>query len=301
MGIVQNLVISLVDGIALARRFRDHSATRAVTALGMSTREAPIERDEAYRVLERNQESLVKDVAEAAAYVRSLLPRPLEHGAIRADWRFVPSAQLGGDSFGYQDLDEDHFAFYLLDVCGHGVGAALLSISALNALRSRALPDTDFRNPTQVVSALNRAFPMDQQDGKFFTVWYGVFNRSTHVIDYCGAGHPPVLVLQPSSTSTRPIELASKGPMVGVDPEMAYPSNAISLEPGARAFLYSDGLYEIQRSDGSMWPFSQFAAAVARLSQGEDLAMDRIIAEARTIGAVDDPADDVSIVEFQFC
>jgi len=175
----------------------------------------------------------------------------------------------------------------------------MLSVSVLTALRSHALPETDFRDPTQVASALNRAFPMDQHDGRFFTIWYGVFNRSTRVLTYCGAGHPPALVVSPSSPSTT-IELDSKGPMVGVDADMRYPSGAVTIEPGSRVFLYSDGVYEVERSNGTMWPFEQFAAAVARLSQGEGQAMDRIIAEAHIVGASDDFLDDVSIVELRF-
>ena len=96
---------------------------------------------------------LAKDVAQAAKYVYSLLPEKLKKGDIRTDWRFIPSAELGGDSFGYDWVDDDHFAFYLLDVSGHGVGAALLSVSALNALRSQSLPQTNFRDPGQVLTA----------------------------------------------------------------------------------------------------------------------------------------------------
>ena len=77
---------------------------------------------------------LAREVAEAARYVASLLPEPLPKGPIQVEWRFIPSTQLGGDSFGYHRLDDDHFAFYLLDVSGHGVGASLLSVSAMNVL-----------------------------------------------------------------------------------------------------------------------------------------------------------------------
>ena len=126
--------------------------------------------------------------------MRSLLPDKLKKGAIRTDWRFVPSAELGGDSFGYHWLDDDHFAFFLLDVSGHGVGSALLSVSAMNALRSQALPQTDFRGPAQVLAALNNAFQMDQQNGLFFTIWYGVYHKPARRIDYAGGGHPPALL-----------------------------------------------------------------------------------------------------------
>ncbi|WP_415715261.1 PP2C family protein-serine/threonine phosphatase [Maridesulfovibrio sp.] len=115
-----------------------------------------------------------KELAVAADYVTSLLPDPLKEGDIQADWRFIPSTSLGGDSFGYHWLDDDHFAMYLLDVCDHGVGSALLSVSAMNVLRSQTLPDTDFLKPDMVLEALNDSFQMDQQNNLYFTMWYGV-------------------------------------------------------------------------------------------------------------------------------
>ena len=86
------------------------------------------------RDLIASQRPLLHELAQAAKYVRSLLPEPTD-GAVRTRWRFEPSSQLGGDFFGYDWIDPDHFAVYLLDVSGHGVGAALLSVSVANALR----------------------------------------------------------------------------------------------------------------------------------------------------------------------
>ena len=95
------------------------------------------ERNEAYQAAVESQSRLANEMKQAAHYVRSILPDKLRKGKIITDWRFIPSAELGGDSFGYHWLDDDHFAFYLLDVSGHGVGSALLSVSAMNALRSQ--------------------------------------------------------------------------------------------------------------------------------------------------------------------
>ena len=74
------------------------------------------------------QNKLAGELAKAAAFIRSLL-RPRLEGPIRTDWAFIASSQLGGDMFGYHWLDEGPLAIYLHDVCGHGVGASLLSIA----------------------------------------------------------------------------------------------------------------------------------------------------------------------------
>ena len=111
---------------------------------------------------------LNSELAEAAEYVKFLLPQPITEGPLQADWRFVPCTSLGGDSLGYHWLDEDSFAIYLIDVCGHGVGAALHSVSVLNVLRSKNLQNTDFRRPDQVLAGLNAVFPMDTPQGHVF-------------------------------------------------------------------------------------------------------------------------------------
>ena len=126
--------------------------------------------------------------------MQSLLPPPLTTGPVRTDWRFVPSMALGGDSFGYHWLDDDHFALYLLDVSGHGVGASLMSVSAMTVLGSQSLANVDFRDPTQVLDGLDVAFDMDRHDGKYFTIWYGVYQPSTRRLRYAGAGHPPAVL-----------------------------------------------------------------------------------------------------------
>ena len=173
-------LVKLPDKVELIARIRYHSL-RGYIAL--------LERNEAYRRLAESQRLLAQEVEQAANYVRSLLPSPLlpppqTKGPVRVDWRFIPSTQLGGDSFGYHWLDDDHFAVFLLDVSGHGVGSSLLSVSAMNVISSQTLPNTDFRDPGQVLKALDATFLMDQHDDKYFTIWYGVYRKSRRQLVY---------------------------------------------------------------------------------------------------------------------
>src|SRR5207248_1110379 len=135
-----------------------------------------------------------------------------------------------GDAFGYNWLDDDHLAIYLLDVCGHGVGAALLSISAMNVLRSHALPNVDFRNPTEVLATLNENFLMENQNGKYFTLWYGVYNKQSRKLVYCSGGHPPSILIQDGA----PVVLQAKGLVVGGMQGIRYRSQEAEVKPGAK-------------------------------------------------------------------
>ena len=148
-------------------------------------------------LIERNETlaQLNEELAEAADYVKNMLPKPINEGPVKTDWRFIPSTSLGGDAFGYHWIDGDHFAIYLLDVSGHGVGAALLSVSVMNALRSQTLPETDFKDSKQVLESLNIAFPGEENNDMFFTMWYGVYNKSTRELTYASGGHPPAIFI----------------------------------------------------------------------------------------------------------
>ena len=110
---------------------------------------------------------------------------------------FLPSARLGGDAFGYQQLDSQTFVIYLLDVSGHGVGAAMHSVSVLNVLRQRAIPQTDFKDPVQVITNLNAMFQMDRHDDQYFTMWYGVYDALDRTLTYASAGHHPAYLVAP--------------------------------------------------------------------------------------------------------
>ena len=148
-------------------------------------------------LLDRNEvlKQLSHELSDATGYIKTVLPQPITSGTLLADWRFIPSQSLGGDTFGYHWLDDEHFAIYLVDASGHGWAAALLSVSVINVLRSQSLPDTNFNKPHQVLFSLNNAFPSEKNNDLFFTIWYGVYNTHSHQLVYTSGGHPPALLL----------------------------------------------------------------------------------------------------------
>jgi sigma-B regulation protein RsbU (phosphoserine phosphatase) len=204
------------------------------------------------RDLIAGQRRLVRELSEAAAYVRSILPAPLD-GAVSARWRFEPSSQLGGDCLGYDWIDPDHFAAYLIDVSGHGVGAALLSVSVANVLRSRSLPGTDFLDPAAVLTHLNATFPMDRNDERYLTAWYGVLDRADRKLTYACAGHPaPLLVNGAGSDRPRTVELGSTNFPIGMFPGADFTNGSVELDTPGRLFVFSDGAYEVRKPGGAL-------------------------------------------------
>ncbi len=220
-----------------------------------------------YRALRESQEHLAAELADAARYVQSLLPAPLS-GPVKADWRYIPCSELGGDAFGYRWIDAEHFAIYLLDVCSHGVGAALLSISVMNVLRSQNLPGVDFRQPGEVLAALNRAFAMESQNNLYFTMWYGVVNTVTRQLTYTSGGHPPAILITGTDSANAEIErLKIPGAPVGTFPDASYQTGQTMLQSFNRLFVFSDGAFDIVRQDGSMLTLDQFINHLSERTQ----------------------------------
>jgi sigma-B regulation protein RsbU (phosphoserine phosphatase) len=332
--ILQDLVMPDIDGLQLVRYFRANPATRDTPLVVLSSKEEPVvkakafalgandylvklpdklevvarvryhsrgyinllERNEAYQKLAETQRETAAELARAARYVQSLLPPPLTSGPVVIGWKFVPSTQLAGDMFGYHWIDKKHLALYLLDVSGHGVGSALLAVSAANVLGAAASTGADPRDPGAVVTKLNDMFQMERHDGKYFTIWYGVYKPAGRTLAYCNAGHPPALLLSGGQLH----QLEADAPAVGMMPGMPYDTRTITAAEGARLLVFSDGIFEIEQSDGSMWPFSDFLTRISgELSANGDLIA-RHLQFVRTMHGGDVLGDDFSVLDVRF-
>lgn len=215
-------------------------------------------RDQERRIhaaLVESQRQLASELQEAGRYVSCLLPPPFNSNGIRVDWHYQSCSQLGGDGFGYRWIDEDHWCFFLFDVCGHGVGAALLSISVLNVMRTISLPHADFRSPKSVLEALNAAFPMESNNEQYFTIWYGVFTPRDRRLTFGSAGHPAVLSLHEGKV----LQLRTQAPPIGCIENAKFREDSCILENASHLVLLSDGVYEIERADGSTATLDDFA------------------------------------------
>ncbi len=253
----------------------------------LTTKEALIE----------SQKHLAAELQEARDYSSSLLP-PILNSRISTAWQFEPSTELGGDFFGYGWIDEDHFAVYLIDVCGHGVGAALLSVSVVNLLRSQSLPGADLRKPNEVLSRLNAMFPMEANGDKYFSAWYGVYQRSTRKLRYSSGGHPPSLLLNGPSADQAETHWLSAGSLaVGSMPDTPYTTKECELDRYNRLYVFSDGAYEIEKPEGGMLGLAEFGAMLAASArEAGDQDVHRVFERIRGLHGTTQLDDDFSLV-----
>ena len=255
------------------------------------------ERASVLQSLQDREAALIAELAEAARYVERLLPRPVASGPIQVEWIHRPCGQLGGDVFGYEWLDEDRFVIYIVDVVGHGIGASLLAVSIVNNIRiGIAGHEPWVEDPSSLLQTLNGKFQMEQQGNLTWTMWCGVFDRTTRLIRYASGGHPPAVLV----TSSGFVELSAEGIFLGGMPDASYESERATVPHGAKLFICTDGAYEFPLSDGREGAFSDFARAAGdtwAMATGECVFLHK---RAAALCAESEFPDDFTIIRAKF-
>ena len=206
--------------------------------------------------LEKINDRMRRDLQAAAKIQQALLPTqlPVCEKANFA-WKYVPCDELAGDTLNLFYLDEDHIGLYLLDVSGHGVPAALLSVNLSRILNpnpgqsdllKEQIPgshDYHLVAPEEVANRLNQRFPLDSTTEQYFTIQYGQLNIKSSSLTFISAGHPPMIHLK-ADGSSQAIQIRSMpiGFMIGVS--KVYKEQKLKLQDGDRLYFYSDGIIE---------------------------------------------------------
>lgn len=246
--------------------------------------------------LQEQTDRLTSQLDSAARYIKSILPGPLD-GEVRVSSRYLPSEGLAGDCFDYRWVDDDHLIVYLVDVSGHGTEPALVSMSVHNMLRSGSVPAATLLEPGRLLAELNNRFPMEQQGGNYFTMWYGVFELSTRTLCYSSGGHPPALLFTPAEQGVAVSELSADGLPVGMFEDCEFPCATAAMPAGSQLVLCSDGAYELPLIEGQEWSREDFIDLCTRLAGSADWSLDTLIDQLRARAKSGVFEDDVSIVQ----
>jgi len=241
---------------------------------------------------------LGRDIQRAVEYARAILPAPIENGPVRADWYFAPCTKLGGDMFGYQFLDDGCFAGFLLDVSGHGIGAAMHAVAVGNAVRRRALPGADPRDPAAVAAALNALFQMEDHHGLMLTLWCWAYDPGPRLLRFCCAGHHPSLLAVPGQAP--PLPLGGRNPAIGMLAARQWPIEQVTVPPDSRLYVFSDGAFDVVGTDGRRWGPDDVAWLVAEGPAARVPEPERLYRAVRSAAPPGPLSDDFSAVVIAF-
>ncbi len=226
-----------------------------------------------------------RDLALAARMQREFLPAPVSpFPQIDIGTLFHAASMVAGDGYNFFRLDEHHLGFFLIDVAGHGVAAAMLSFAVSRLLSpeyttgplrghaddalsqtSRLLPE-HIVPPDQVLHWLNRHFVETDDCTHYLTMVYGVLNIETGAGELCQAGHPHPLIVE---NQRRVKKLGTGGFPVGMLAEATYEPVLFHLGEGERLVLYSDGITESRGEDGSPFGTQRLANLLGQIHDRE--------------------------------
>jgi sigma-B regulation protein RsbU (phosphoserine phosphatase) len=232
------------------------------------------------RELLDKQRRLDADLAAAAEIQKSLLPQKIDSAENMAvAWKFEPCELMGGDIFNMFQLDEDHWALYMLDVSGHGVQAAMITVSVSQFLQlnsghlfkpkyGKTSQTRHLKTPAEVLSALDAEFPFDRFNN-FFTITYLIINIKSGDLRYSNAGHPHSIILRRNGN----LELLQNGgPAIGMGDfhllsgqKERFEEGCVDLESGDKLFVYTDGIVEYQRPDNELYGTRRFCETLESL------------------------------------
>lgn len=260
------------------------------------------------RTLSEHNARMRADLLAASRVQRAMLPRTnLSTPRATAAWTYVPTDELAGDAIGLHMIADRYLVTYVIDVSGHGVPAALLSVTAMHALSLDALETALLGgggepHPDRVVTELNRRFCASENSGLFLTMILCVLDTHTGSLHMARAGHPLPIILHSDGAQ---VDVPHDGGLpIGLMSDADYPLVSMTLQPGDRVYLFSDGFLEQPR-----------AGAAKDVQYGEDRLRAGLAALALEPGeavvgrAVDDLAnwagsrsfiDDVSLVAIDY-
>jgi phosphoserine phosphatase RsbU/P len=217
----------------------------------------------------------------------------------------MPCDELAGDALNVIALGEGKVGFYVLDVSGHGVAAALLSVAMSRLLSSPSDPSSilvragasgatvEITPPANVADRLNQLFPFDTATEQFATMVYGVLDTATGEFRYVSAGHPGPIHIP---LDAEPEMLASEGYPIGVADD-AYEERSVHLKAGERLYLYSDGVTEAMDPAGRQFGDAHLLGRVGQV-RSEPLreGIATLLREISQWHGGENARDDISIV-----
>ncbi len=212
---------------------------------------------------------------------------------------FLPAEWVSGDIYDVVRIDEQHIGFYVADVVGHGVPAALLTIFLKQALVMRETIESNYRifPPTEVMKNLNVKMAAQKLSGyQFATCCYCLLNTKTLQMTYARAGHPYPIFIRPKEQMK---QLELRGSLLGIFEQAEYTQQTVQLQPGDKLLLYSDGAEPFigKFDDNTGFGFSEEFCEVKDLPVIEML--DKLNSIAQNQKTEPSEIDDITIVALE--
>lgn len=244
------------------------------------------------------QKNLDNDLHAAAMIQRSFLPSPnFKISNLNFASLWLPANPLGGDIFNTIECDPNKIICYMIDVSGHDVPSALVTVSVSQYLHQQNVSASCLLSPKQMMVALDKEYPLERFD-RYFTIFYMVFDISTGTFSYSCAGHPPAILLSPYKT---PKLLCHCGPIIGLNLAVPFEEGEETLTPGDKLVIYTDGVTDVKNRAHELYGADRLYALLETIKND---SVEEIIRKIKvSLNSFADGVaalDDISIMCFEF-
>lgn len=204
------------------------------------------------RQMEEQLESLTYDLDMAARIQQKILHQ--EFPVFSDDNRFdiyanmIAAKHVGGDFYDFFKFDDDHLSFFIGDVAGKGMPAAIYMAVCRTMLKAIG---SEVFDPAECIAKVNNMLIPESDISTFVTVFYGVLNVKTGTLSYCNGGHN-LPYLQKADGSVHELENVG-GLLLGKFEDAPYDKKEIKLSPNDTIITFTDGVTEAENDSGGFF------------------------------------------------
>ncbi len=216
------------------------------------------EKDLSKKINEKNKK-MSDDIRFASNMQIRMLPPKGMYNGLSIDYLYESSELLSGDFFDVFQIDDENTGVYICDVVGHGVTASLLTVFVRQSIRTIAKGNMSLN---KIMKELHKTFlSLNLDYDKYFSVFLGVYNKTTRDFSYVNAGHnsEPILLKKEGNIKL----LSSKGyPIANIFDNVKYDVNKINLNVGDKLFLYTDGITEANNEENKQYGMDNLISVI---------------------------------------
>ena len=225
------------------------------------------------------KERIGAELTMANAIQRSQLPRLFPPFPNRHEFNLFatmkPAKEVGGDFYDYFLIDEDHLGLVIADVSGKGIPAALFMMVAMDQIRHAAMGE---KSPEKALQLVNAQLCSRNAEEMFVTAWLGILELSTGRLETANAGHEYPAIKHADGSFT--LLKGKHGLVLGAMDSVRYTKVGIDLEPGAKLFVYTDGLTEATSAENLLFGTERMTEALRRGENGSPEQIMETVADA---------------------
>ena len=246
---------------------------------------------------QNNLLSFQKELEVAQSIQESILPVSTRLSS-RCDMvtKMIPARMVGGDFYDFFLIDDRHMGLTVADVSGKGVSSALFAVVCQTLLKSLG---TRTKAPTPCVESVNQICSQNNTNCMFMTLFYGVLNLQTGEFHYINAGHTvPYHISRGGKVDTLP---AFSNIPLGIKPKASFKEESLTLQPGDKICLYTDGITEAQNQSREFFGDFRLVKALTQTARSSLKNMgDEILKSVQEFSKNTPQSDDITYVLFQY-